>query len=71
MPGIMTCGKFASQQKVRVVNDWFPMEAKKLTATILTFQNNNGKMFARVQWSKLEYADEFGVLFPLDELRRI
>jgi hypothetical protein len=58
-------------QRIRVVNDW--VDASKERGTIQGFQTNGNTKFARIKWlGKNAYSltDEWGVLFPLDELRK-
>lgn len=58
--------------RVHVVNDWFPPEAKKAYAVVDNFQKNGTMEYAKLRWVG-KMADlltaEYGILFPLDELR--
>jgi uncharacterized protein YhbP (UPF0306 family) len=61
---------FKSGDRVRIVNAWV-LESKAV-AVIQGFQFNAGIQFAKVKWLKNtnKMAEEYGVLFPLDELRK-
>jgi len=60
--------------KVRVYNSWIDAEGKKLTATIDKFQKNGTIKFAKVRWlgkQAFDATSKYGVLFPLNELRKV
>ena len=64
--------KFNTGDKVRVVNDWIDIEAKKKRCQILSFQENFGETYAKLLWLGTDgayLAEKYGTLFPLDELR--
>lgn len=61
---------FKTGDRVRIYNSW--VDDNKSVAVIQGFQINGGHKFAIVKWLKHtnKMAEEYGVLFPLDELRK-
>jgi hypothetical protein len=60
--------------RCRIVNTWISTEAKKKRVLIINFQENGNIIFAKVQWlgsGRKEYEEQYGILFPLDELKKI
>lgn len=65
--------QFKINERVRLVNDWLPPEAKAKQVVITAFQNN-GELFAHIRWTgsnAKQFTEQFGTLFPLTELRKI
>ena len=72
--GKICTGGFGVGDTVRLVNDWLPAEAKAKRCKIEHFSKHDRVVFATVRWlgtSVKDYAEKFGTMFPLDELRKI
>jgi len=67
--------QFKKGDRVRIVNDWIGPYAKKYTAVVDNFEKHGMMEFVKVRWTgkaaEQKFSEKFGVLFPIDELRKI
>ena len=60
--------------KCRVTSDWIPSTVKARRVQVIRLQQNGNQKFARVMWlgkNARKNESEYGVLFALDELKRV
>jgi hypothetical protein len=73
----MTKLKFKVGDQCHIVNDWLPAEAKAKVVIIFKLHENGWSTrvtFAEIRWSgrgSAEMTEQYGVIFPLDELRKV
>jgi len=60
--------------KCRLLCDWIPPEVKTKRVQVIRLQKNGRQKFARIIWlgkNARQNEQEYGVLFSLEELRKI
>jgi hypothetical protein len=60
--------------KCRIVCDWVPPAVKQRRVQVMRFQQNGNIQFAKIRWIGKQSRDneeKYGVLFSLDELRKV
>jgi len=60
--------------KVRIISDWIVEDSKNLLAVVDKLQTNGIMKCARIKWlgrNPTKLVEEYGIVFPIDELKKV